>query len=90
MISSAVRMEVYEMSNEDIDNMYNLLEARRNVLNATVSTKFSIGQRVTFAGKRGRTVQGNIERLMRGGKFEIKNCTDGYVWRMPATMLRPA
>lgn len=88
MISNLVRTEVSAMSMSDLDNLVQVIQARRQQLNAGAAMTFNIGDHVAFKGKRDRIVTGTIMRLMRGGKFEIGSCSDGYTWRYPAAMLR--
>lgn len=87
MISTLVRTEVMGMTMTDLDNLATLIHARRHQLNANAAVTFNVGERVSFVGKRGRLETGTIKRLMRGGKVEIGDCSDGCVWRYPAAML---
>jgi hypothetical protein len=87
MVSNLVRVEIANMSVDDLDGLVGLIVARRHQLNANAAVKFVVGQRVRFVGKRGRIVEGVIARFKRGGKFEVTNCTDGCIWSMPASLL---
>jgi hypothetical protein len=89
MVSNLVRVEISNMVASDLDALAGLVQARRHQLDANVAAKFVVGQRVRFIGKRGRSVEGIIARFNRGGKFTVDNCTDGCIWRIPASLLFP-
>jgi hypothetical protein len=77
------------MSSSDLDELVQLILARRDNLNTSAMMSLRIGQQVIFTGKRGRMITGTVAQMKRNGKLEIKQCSDGMTWRVPASMVSP-
>lgn len=87
MMTPYTRAEISNMSWDDLTSVVALVQNRRNVLDSLAAMRLSLGQKVRFTGKRGRTVTGQVKEIKRNGKIIVNNCSDGMSWRLPAGMV---
>jgi len=90
-LSSEVRMAVLTMDTGELNELIEVIRARRAALNSMASCMIKVGDRVMFNGKYGRTVEGTVSRRVKGhgNKFDIFPCNDGMRWRVAASSLTP-
>jgi hypothetical protein len=82
-IISAVRM----MDSAELDELVQVVQNRRNAINAIAACNLQVGTRVSFTHKY-RTIFGVVESFHRGNKVGIGQCSDHRSWRCPAGMLK--
>jgi len=74
-------------SDSELDELVQMIQNRRNVINAVAACNLRIGSRVSFTHKH-RTITGVVESFHRGNKVGVAQHSDSRLWRCPAGMLK--
>jgi hypothetical protein len=75
-------------STEDIHEAWNILKVRHRQLQENMIVDFSIGEKVTFEGRRGNTVTGIITKLNQKSVEVKEDGNFGMKWKVSPSMLK--
>ena len=64
--------EIYEMDGIELESIIDAVKLRRNQLHTSDAHKFTVGDRVSFAGRHGSTLKGVVEKV----KIKEYNCIE--------------
>ena len=76
---------IYSLEGTEIDSVVEAVKLRRNQLHAKQAHSLRIGQRVSFAGRRGITEKGTVKKIKI--KYVLVETDRGQRWNVPGSHL---
>ena len=84
---ASITNSILQMSSEELDATINTIKYRRDEINNKLKDNFQVGDRVSFEGRKGKTIFGLIEKK-NIKKLVIADETQTYMkWSVPPSML---
>ena len=77
--------DIYKMDSADIQSIVDTVKLRRNQLHFSDAQSFTVGDRVSFNGRRGAIEKGTVEKIKI--KFILVRTTSGIRWNVPGSHL---
>jgi starvation-inducible outer membrane lipoprotein len=77
--------DISEMESTDLSAVVEAVKMRRNRLHFTDAQSFRVGDRVSFAGRHGRTEKGVVEKVKI--KYILVRTDGGTRWNVPGSHL---
>ena len=77
--------KIFSLDATDLDQVIQAVKMRRNQLHFQNANKLSVGDRVEFEGKNGRTLQGTVSKIKI--KYVLVACDNGQRWNVPGSHL---
>ena len=77
--------KIFSLDATDLDQVIQAVKLRRNQLHFQNANKLSVGDRVEFEGKNGRTLQGTVAKIKI--KYVLVACDNGQRWNVPGSHL---
>ncbi len=76
---------IYDMESADLSAIIDAVKMRRNQLHTSDAHQFRIGEKVSFAGRRGSTLYGEVEKVKI--KYVLVRTDQGQRWNVPGSHL---
>ena len=76
---------IYDMESADLSAVIEAVKLRRNQLHTSDAHQFRIGERVSFAGRRGSTLYGEVQKVKI--KYVLVRTDSGQRWNIPGSHL---
>ncbi len=77
--------DIYKMNSEELSSIIEAVKLRRNQLHFKNAHSLRIGQRVSFAGRRGITEKGTVRKIKI--KYVLVETDRGQRWNVPGSHL---
>ena len=77
--------KIFSLDATDLDQVIQAVKMRRNQLHFQNANKLSVGDRVEFEGRNGRTLQGTVDKIKI--KYVLVACDNGQRWNVPGSHL---
>jgi hypothetical protein len=77
--------KIFSLDATDLDQVIEAVKMRRNQLHCQNANKLSVGDRVEFEGRNGRTLQGTVSKIKI--KYVLVACDNGQRWNVPGSHL---
>ena len=77
--------DIFKMESTDLNDVVDAIKMRRNQLHTSDAHKFTVGDRVSFAGRHGSTLKGVVERVKI--KYILVKTDAGQRWNVPGSHL---
>ena len=77
--------KIFSLDATDLDQVIQAVKMRRNQLHFQNANKLSVGDRVEFEGRNGRTLQGTVSKIKI--KYVLVACDNGQRWNVPGSHL---
>ena len=80
-----IHNEIFNMNSEELESVIESVKLRRNQLHFKNAHSLRIGQRVSFAGRRGITEKGTVRKIKI--KYVLVETDRGQRWNVPGSHL---
>ena len=77
--------DIYVLNNDELNKVVDAVKLRRNQLHFKNAHSLRIGQRVSFAGRRGITEKGTVKKIKI--KYVLVETDRGQRWNVPGSHL---
>ena len=77
--------DIYVLNNDELNKVVEAVKLRRNQLHFKNAHSLRIGQRVSFAGRRGITEKGTVRKIKI--KYVLVETDRGQRWNVPGSHL---
>ena len=77
--------DIYYMDGTELSAVIDAVKLRRNQLHTSDAHQFRIGERVSFAGRRGSTLYGEVQKVKI--KYVLVKTDQGQRWNVPGSHL---
>ena len=77
--------DIFKMESTDLNAVVDAIKMRRNQLHTSDAHQFRIGERVSFTGRRGSTLYGEVQKVKI--KYVLVKTDQGQRWNVPGSHL---